>query len=67
MDVVTENLREGVMKEVLYTDDLVLMSETMENLKKRFLEWKNGLESKGLKVNLKKTKVMVYGSENNSY
>ena len=30
VDVVTENPREGVMKEVLYLDDLVLMSKMME-------------------------------------
>ena len=48
---------------VLHVDDLVLKSETMEDLKKRFLKWRSALESKGLKVNLKKTKVMVCGSE----
>ena len=63
VDVVTENAREGLMKEVLYADDLVLLSEMMEGLKKRFLQWRSALESKGLKVNLEKTKVMVCGSE----
>ena len=38
------------MNETLYGDNLVLMSESMENLR-----------AKGLKVNLKKTKVMVSG------
>ena len=56
VDVVTENAREGLMEEVLYTDDLVLISEMMEGLKKRFLKWKSALESKGLKVNLKRMK-----------
>ena len=51
------------MKEVLYADDLTLMSEAMEGLKKRFLNWRSALESKGLKVNLQNTKVMVCGSE----
>ena len=35
VDVVTKNSREGLMKGVLYTDDLVLISETMEGLKKK--------------------------------
>ena len=35
----------------------------MEDLKERFWNWKNALESKGLKVNTKKTKVMVSESE----
>ena len=55
MDVVTENARESLMKEVLYADDWQLMSETMEDLKIRFLKWRSALESKELKVNLEKT------------
>ena len=47
------------MKEVLCADDLVLMSETMEGLKERFLKWRSALESK----DLEKTKVMMCGSE----
>ena len=35
----------------------------MENLKEKFLKWRKAFESKGLKVNLKKTKVMVSGSK----
>ena len=31
--VVTDNAKEGLMKKVLYADDLVLMSETIESLK----------------------------------
>ena len=38
------------------------MSETMEGLQERFLKWRSALESK-LKVNFKKTKMMVCGSE----
>ena len=30
VEFVTENAREGLMKELSYADDLVLMSETME-------------------------------------
>ena len=49
--------------ELLYADDLVIMSEDMKDLKERFWNWKNALESKGLKVNTRKTNVMVSGSE----
>ena len=42
---------------------VVDMSETMEDLKKRFCNCKSALESKGLKVNTRKTKLMVSGSE----
>ena len=35
------------------------MSETLEDIKERFWNWKHILESKGLKVNTSKAKVMV--------
>ena len=65
--VITENARRGVVNELLYVDDLVIMSEDMEDLKERFWNWKNALESKGMKVNTRKTKVMVSGSEGELY
>ena len=61
--VITENARRDVVNELLYADDLVLMSEMMEDLKERFWNWKNALKSKGLKVNTRKTKVMISRSE----
>ena len=63
VDVVTEDARQGLMEEVLYADDLVLMCDTMDGLRVKFQKWKDALESKGLKVNLGKTKVMVSGSK----
>ena len=51
------------MNEILFADNLVLMSKSIENLKEKFLKWKEAFESKGLKVNFKKTKVMVSGSK----
>ena len=35
----------------------------MKNVKERFWNWKNALESKGFKVKTRKTKVMVSRSE----
>ena len=51
------------MNEILYADDLVLMSESIENLKEKFLKWEEAFESNGLKVNFRKTKVMVSRSK----
>ena len=59
VDVVTEFAREGTRSELLYADDLVLMSEIIKGLTNKFLKWKDAFESKGLNVNLGKTKVMV--------
>ena len=44
---------------MLHANDLILMSETIEGLRNKFLKWKGTFESKGSKVNLGKTKVMV--------
>ena len=63
VNVITKNARRGVVNELLYADDLVLMNKTMEDLKERFWNWKDALESMGLKMNTRKTKVMVNGSE----
>ena len=49
-------MRNGLISEMLYTDDLVLTSEMMEGLREKFWKWKEAIESKGLKVNLGKTK-----------
>ena len=43
--------------------DQILMSKTIKDLKERFRNWKDALQSKGLKVNTRRTKVMVSGSE----
>ena len=61
--VVTEHAREGLLNEILYADDLVLMSESLEDLRERFQRWRRALEGKGLKVNVGKTKMMVSGTE----
>ena len=45
VDVVTEFVREVVQIELLYADDLVLMSETIKGLRNKFLEWKEAFES----------------------
>ena len=62
-DVISENAIEKLMNEIMHADDLVLMSESTENLKEKFFKWKEAFERKGLKVNLEKTKVMVSGSK----
>ena len=53
------NLSEGALCELLCAGDLVLMSETIEGLRNKFFKWKEAFESNGLKANLGKTKVMV--------
>ena len=47
IDEVTKNARKDWMKQILYADDLVLMRETMEELRENFHEWREVFESKG--------------------
>ena len=51
--------RELVLSQLLYADDLDLMSETIEGLMNKFTKWKEDFDSKGVKVHLWKTKVLV--------
>ena len=57
VDVVTELAKGGALCQLLYIDDLVVMSETIKGLRNKFLIWKGSFE----KVYLGKTKVMVSG------
>ena len=56
--VVTQLAREGVLCELLYADVLVMMSETIDGLRNKFIKWM-AFVSNGLKVNLGKTNVMA--------
>ena len=38
-----------------------LMSETIEGIRIKFIKWKEAFERKALRVNLRKTEVMVNG------
>ena len=55
VDVVSELAREGVLGELLYADDLIVMSETVMVLRNKFLKWKEAFVSEGLKASLQKT------------
>ena len=59
IDVVADFTGEAALSELLYADDLVLMSETIEGLRDVFLKSTHVFESNGLKVSLGKTMVMV--------
>ena len=50
-----------MLTEVVYADDLFLISERNEGFRNKFLKWKEAFGSKSLKANLGKTKVIVSG------
>ena len=49
--------------ELLYADDLVLTAESKEEVTDMFNRWKEGMEQRGLKINMEKTKSMVTGNK----
>jgi hypothetical protein len=63
MEAITKYTREGLPWELLYADDLVLITESQEELIDRLRNWKQCLEKKGLKVNVAKTKVLISTGE----
>ena len=64
MEALSREFRVGCPWELLYTDDLVLMAETLEDLKKKLTIWKDNIAAKGLPVKVNKTKLVC--SKHNS-
>ena len=58
LEALSREFRDGLPMELLYSDDLVLVAETEELLMEKLRKWKKGMELKGLRVNIGKTKVM---------
>ena len=57
MEAVSREFRVALPWELLYADDLSVIAETEEELIKRLNELKDKVESKGMRVNMNKTKV----------
>ena len=70
MEAVSSEFRVGLPWELFYADDLCLLAETEEDLVVKIKRWKEGMELKGLRVNMGKTKVMCcnvgFGQRENS-
>ena len=56
MDAVTKDIREGVVKEILYADDIVLVGDNWKEVESRYTRWKKTLQDEGMKINVNKTK-----------
>ena len=56
-EALSRQFRVGLPYKLLYADDLVVMAESKELLLEKLM-WKENMESKGLRVNMGKTKVM---------
>ena len=58
-EALSRQFRTGVLWELLYADDLAVMADSLEECIARLKVWEEGMEPKGLRVNMKKTKLMV--------
>ena len=61
MEAISREFRVALPWELLYADDLAVKAETEQQLFKRLNEWKDNVESKGMRDNMNKTKVMISG------
>jgi len=61
MEAISREFRVALPCELLYADDLAVIAETEEELIKRLNEWKDNLESKGMRVAMNKSKLMITG------
>ena len=55
MEATSREFRVALPGELLYADDLAVIAETEEELIKGLNEWKDNVESKGMRVNMNKT------------
>ena len=55
MEAISREFRVALPRELLYADDLAVIAETEEELINRLNEWKDNVESKGMRVNMNKT------------
>jgi len=61
MEAISREFRVALPWEVLYADDLAVIAETEEGLIKWLNEWKDNVVSKGMRMNMNKTKIMISG------
>ncbi|XP_048579357.1 uncharacterized protein LOC125560947 [Nematostella vectensis] len=66
LEALSADLRSGCPWELLYADNLVISSDSLDTLLAKLRIWKQGLESKGLRVNMSKTKILMSGPDLNS-
>ena len=61
LEALSRQFRTDVAWELLYADDLAVMADSLKECIARLKVWKEVMERKGLRVHMKKTKLMVSG------
>ena len=62
LEALSREFGTGVSWELLHADDLAVIAETLEECITKLKAWKNGMENRGLRVNMKKAKLMKSGA-----
>ena len=63
MEALSRECRIGSPRELLYANDLVIMSDNLGDLKIQLQTWGTSLETRGLKINVGKTKIFGLSGE----
>ena len=65
MDVLTEDMRDGSLMELLYEDNLPFCVGSLDEVMDKYGQWKNVVEAKALRMNVGNTKCMqlLFGKE----
>ena len=61
LEALSREFRIDVPWEILYADDLIIIADSMGECITKLKAWKANMEEKGLRVNMKKTKILVSG------
>ena len=61
MEAMSRQFRVALPWDLLYAADLAVIAETKDDLIKRLNEWKDNVESIGMRVSMNKTKVIISG------
>ena len=59
LETLSRKCRNRSVWELMYADDLVIITKSLKELEDSYCAWKNSIENNGLRMNVKKTKVMV--------
>jgi len=61
VEALSREFRVALPWELLYTDHLVVTAETEADLIERLNHWKDFVDSRGMRINMNKTKIMISG------
>ena len=65
IEALSREFRGTLPWELVYADDLVVIADSLDECVAKLQAWKTGMEAKGLRVNMAKTKFMVSGTNLN--